>query len=97
MHTSMSPTLSEPWRLQDAKAQFSALVELAIRGTPQHINRRGKEAVVVLSAAEYASLQAKTQALPKSFVTHLFSIPAHPDSDFEFERMEIEPRSIDLS
>jgi antitoxin Phd len=38
-----------PWRLQDAKAQFSALVDNAMRGVPQHVMRSGKRAVVVLS------------------------------------------------
>ena len=40
------------WRLQDAKAQFSQLVDHALRGEHQHITRRGKKAVVVLSETD---------------------------------------------
>ena len=37
------------WQLQTAKAQLSELVEAALRGEPQRITRRGKDAVMVLS------------------------------------------------
>ena len=33
------------WKLQDAKNQFSAVVDAAIAGEPQHVTRRGKPAV----------------------------------------------------
>ena len=35
------------WKLQDAKNRFSAAVEAALGGEPQHVTRRGKPAVVV--------------------------------------------------
>ena len=41
------------WTVQDAKNKFSAVVEAALAGTPQAVTRRGKPAVVVLSAEEY--------------------------------------------
>ena len=44
---------SSQWRLQDAKTQFSQVVEAALQGEPQHVTRRGREAVVVLSEANY--------------------------------------------
>ncbi len=37
---------SSQWRLQDAKTQFSQVVEAALQGEPQHVTRRGREAVV---------------------------------------------------
>ena len=37
------------WPLQDAKAQFSEVVNNALRGVPQHVSKHGKRAVVVLS------------------------------------------------
>ena len=41
------------WKLQDAKNQFSALVDAAIAGEPQHVTRRGKPAVVVVGSGLY--------------------------------------------
>ena len=41
------------WSLQDAKNRFSAVVDAAIAGAPQEVTRRGKPAVVVLSAARW--------------------------------------------
>ena len=45
------------WTLQDAKNKFSAVVDAALAGTPQEVTRRGKPAVVVLSADEYHRLE----------------------------------------
>ena len=39
------------WKLQDAKNKFSAVVDAAIAGEPQHVTRRGKPAVVVVGSA----------------------------------------------
>jgi antitoxin Phd len=44
------------WKLEDAKAKFSEVVKLAERGAPQHVSVRGRPAVVVLAAADYARL-----------------------------------------
>ena len=41
------------WKLQDAKNQFSVVVDAAIAGEPQHVTRRGKPAVVVLGSGLY--------------------------------------------
>ena len=50
------------WRLQDAKTQFSQVVEAALRGEPQHITRRGRQAVVVLSEQAFEALQQSARA-----------------------------------
>ena len=66
------------WRLQDAKSQFSALVDNALRGVPQHVTRRGKQAVVVLSERDFEALQrgaANRAARPASFIDHLLAMP----------------------
>ena len=42
------------WTLEDAKARFSEVVRLARETGPQHATVRGREAVVVLSAVDYA-------------------------------------------
>ena len=89
------------WRLQDAKAQFSALVDNALRGVPQHVSRRGKPAVVVLSAQDFKALQrgaANRADKPASLVEHLLAIPKTPDSEgADWTRFEVKPRDIDFS
>ena len=49
---------SSHWQLQDAKAQFSAVVRQAQASGPQHISVHGKPAVVVLSQADFRRLQS---------------------------------------
>lgn len=43
------------WKLQDAKARFSEVVRKAQTEGPQHVTVHGKEAVVVVSAHQYAA------------------------------------------
>jgi len=47
------------WKLEDAKARFSEVVRRASKEGPQTVTVRGKEAVVVLSAAQYEKLHPK--------------------------------------
>ena len=44
------------WKLEDAKARFSEVVRLARERGPQRVTVRGRDAVVVLSASDYARL-----------------------------------------
>lgn len=44
------------WKLEDAKARFSELVRLARERGPQRVTVRGQDAVVVVSADDYARL-----------------------------------------
>jgi prevent-host-death family protein len=48
--------MGKTWPLQDAKNRLSEVVDKALTEGPQFISRRGKEAVVILSAGEYARL-----------------------------------------
>jgi antitoxin Phd len=41
------------WKLQDTKRHFSQVVEDAMWHGPQFVSRRGVNAVVILSTAEY--------------------------------------------
>lgn len=69
------------WRLQDAKSKFSVLVENALRGVPQHVTRRGKQAVVVLSEQDFEALRrgaAGRAAKDLSFIEHLLAMPKDP-------------------
>ena len=55
------------WQLQEAKNKFSEVVEEAIRGGPQLITKRGVEAVILLSYAEYRRLMVTQQKLSAFF------------------------------
>lgn len=44
------------WKLEDAKNRFSQLVRETLREGPQLVTRNGHDAVVVVSATEYARL-----------------------------------------
>lgn len=63
------------WQLQTAKAQLSELVEAALRGNPQRITRRGKDAVMVLSERAYVALKNSARKDAPNFVAHLLAMP----------------------
>lgn len=78
------------WNLQDAKNRFSAVVEAALGGEPQHVNRRGQPAVVVVSATQYERLRRSAGRAETSFTEHLLAFPEGP----EIERTEAAPRDV---
>jgi prevent-host-death family protein len=97
-------TLPPAWRLQDAKSQFSTLVELALHGVPQHVTLRGKQAVVVLSERDFAALHQRAThpaEKPVSLISHLLAIPKMPAHDAKGEadvrNLELQPRGVDFS
>lgn len=49
------------WALQDAKASFSEVVRRARESGPQRVTVHGKDAVVVVSAEEFATLSVKAK------------------------------------
>lgn len=55
------------WPLQDAKNQFSQLVELARTEGPQTVTRHGEPVAVILAADEF-----KAMARPKESVVEFF-------------------------
>jgi prevent-host-death family protein len=55
------------WQLKEAKSESSKVVAEAIRGEPQLITKRGVEAVVLLSYAEYRRLIVTQQKLSTFF------------------------------
>ena len=63
------------WQLQTAKAQLSELIEAALRGEPQRITRRGKDAVMVLSEQAYVALKSSAKKDAPDFVAHLLAMP----------------------
>lgn len=82
------------WRLQDAKTQFSRVVDAALQGEPQHVTRRGRAAVVVLSEAIYRALRESSRASAPGFVTHLLAIPKNAEPHAERRRIAL--RDFDL-
>lgn len=79
------------WTLQDAKNKFSAVVDAALAGTPQEVTRRGKPAVVVLSAQDYHRMVSDAVEQRESFVDHLLAFP-----DGDVERAQARPRDVDF-
>ena len=55
------------WQLQEAKNKLSEVVKEALAHGPQVITKRGIEAVVVLSYAEYRTMLAKQKKLSTFF------------------------------
>ena len=80
------------WSLQDAKNQFSAVVEAA-RRAPQTVTKHGKPAVVVVDAEDYERLRQIERAQAPSFKDHLLAMP---QDDGDFERPDIELRETKL-
>lgn len=85
--------MNRQWRLQDAKTHLSQVVEGALHGTPQHITRRGKAAVVVLSERQYAQLIRNARTNAPGFVAHLLAIPQESDA---FEHGDVALRDVDF-
>ncbi|MEZ5615184.1 MAG: type II toxin-antitoxin system Phd/YefM family antitoxin [Rhodocyclaceae bacterium] len=81
------------WQLQDAKNHFSEVVDAALQGRPQHVTRRGREAVVVLATSDFRRLTRAERGAAESFVAHLLAVPK---GGGEFERMELAPRDVHL-
>ena len=77
------------WTVQDAKNKFSAVVDAALAGKPQEVSRRGKPAVVVLSADEYHRLLKGAVEARESFADHLMSFPGG-----DVPRAQAAPRDV---
>jgi prevent-host-death family protein len=81
------------WTLQDAKNRFSAVVDAAQAGKPQLVTKRGRPAVVVVDADEFAKLQQNDIATNRAFVEHLLAVPR---CELSFERLSLEPREVEF-
>ena len=79
------------WKLQDAKAQFSKIVDDAVKIGPQYVTRRGAKTVVVVSYEAYEELISSKP----SFKEFLLGCPKIGDS-FEIERKRDFPRNLNL-
>lgn len=79
------------WTLQDAKNRFSAVVDEAMAGRPQEVTRRGRPAVVVLSAADYERLIEASGAARERFADHLLAFPGA-----DVDRIDAKPRDVEF-
>ena len=79
------------WKLQDAKAKFSQVVDRALKNGPQVVTRHGAKAVVVVSADDFEKLTAKK--IP--FTQFLLSCPK-VSQDLDLERKKDLSRKVDL-
>jgi prevent-host-death family protein len=78
------------WQLQQAKQQFSRLVEMARSEGPQIVTRNGKEVVVVVAVEDYRRMSSDDGAF-KRFLA------AAPDFDaLEIERSTEPARAVEL-
>ena len=79
------------WNLQDAKARFSEVVRLAREKGPQHVTVHGKEAVVVVSASDYARL------VPAAAQPSLHALLSRsPLAGLEFEHASVRAKVRDV-
>jgi prevent-host-death family protein len=81
----------DTWQLQDAKNRFSELVENARSRGPQLVTRRGKPAVVVLSAEQYQEAFSENG----SILDTLLAAPRMGDA-LELERDRTPAREVEL-
>ena len=85
--------LHSRWRLQDAKARFSELVRLAHSAGPQHVTLHGRDAVVVVDAAEFQRLQG--QRTGQLLIDALQASP-HRDTEITPRRSAMPVRAVKL-
>ena len=78
----------DSWKLQDAKARFSEVVDRALRDGPQIVTRHGEKAVVVVAYRDFAAAEP-----PEDFKTFLLSMPK---VELEAERPRHAPRKTRL-
>lgn len=89
----MSQPTKSAWKLQDAKAHFSAVVREAQEKGPQRVTVHGKDAVVVVAAAEFDRMAA-TAAQPSLHA--LLSQSPLSKLDFAHEGIRSSVRDIEL-
>ncbi len=81
--------MKNSWPLHSAKNRFSEVVEQALSDGPQHVTRRGKPAVVVLSERDYARLTQHAGTLADF-------LSAAPLKGIDLTRGRDVPRDVDL-
>ncbi len=55
------------WQLQDAKNQFSLVVDNALSKGPQTVTRHGEPTVMVISVAEFKRIKSRKKSILELF------------------------------
>ena len=83
--------MAKNWQLQEAKDQFSSVVEEALTNGYQVVTRHGQPAVVIMSIEEFRRLKPRTRSLSRfladSPLRDLGELPPRPRDV---------PRKVDL-
>ncbi len=77
------------WQVQQAKNNFSEVIERASHGDPQVITKHGTEVAVVISIDQFKSLKARSQSL----VEFLLESPL-AGSEIDVTRDQSLPRAV---
>jgi len=80
------------WKLEDAKARFSEVVREAHMAGPQLVTVRGRDAVVIVDAEEYAAMQNDRRDQP-DLIDFLRDLAL---ADLDIEREPDRGRDIEL-
>jgi antitoxin Phd len=80
------------WSVQDAKNQFSAVIEAA-KSAPHTVTKHGKPAVVIVDAADYERLRKLVKARAPSFKELLLAMPQGGE---DIERVDIKLRDVEF-
>jgi prevent-host-death family protein len=84
----MDPWEMDAWKLQDAKARFSEVVDRALRDGPQLVTRHGENAVVIVAYRDFVGAEPTLD-----FKDFLMSIPR---VGLEIKPSRRRPRRIEL-
>ncbi len=76
------------WKLEDAKARFSEIVRRAAESGPQRVTVRGRDAVVVLSARDYAQLVPSCAVPSLADLFDSLPVTSHGDTNLEQGRWQ---------
>jgi prevent-host-death family protein len=87
--------IDKTWQLQDAKAQFSEVVERAAKGEPQIVTKHGQNAVVIISYAEYATWKADHTTLLEALCPDPGPLE-DAEADVIFKRSKSKFRPVEL-
>ena len=69
------------------------MVDAALHGEPQRVTRRGRDAVVVVSASDYERLLSHERANSPGLIAHLLALP---QDDGEFTRTNLVLRDAEF-
>ena len=79
------------WQIQEAKAQFSQLVEDANKKGYQTITKQGEPVAVIVSKKEFDKMNR-----PKTSLLNFFKEAPFPEVELDMKRSKDLPREIDL-